>query len=398
MTSADPLSTDRLDRVHAYVTRLVEGGELPHAQIVIERAGIVELDLCMGAARADGRSLKQDAIYRIASMTKAVTAVAAMMLVEEGKLDLADPIARHLPEIADLAVYAGGESPPYATVAAARQPTVLDLLRHTAGFSYALQARSPLDAAYWDAGLYNFKAPPGREAMIAALADLPLAIHPGESFLYSVATDVLGLVIERIEDQPLGDVLRRRVLAPLGMDDTGFVVAAQACHRLTDAWADSVKHGRFVYDAADNSLWSMQPPIEAGGAGLASTAADYRRFCRLFLGDGAVEGTRLLAPATIYEIARNQLPSGSNLGDGQGLFTGPAFRRMGHGLASAVTLPGGSGAPPPGELHWGGVFSTWFSIIPSHDISIVFMTQLIPGDERTDMRSVHRMLFGPLVD
>ncbi len=398
MTSTDPLSTDRLDRVRAYVTGLVEQGELPHAQLVIERAGVVAFDLCLGAARADDRPLQDDAIYRIASMTKAVTAVATMMLVEEGRLALADPVARYLPELADLAVYAGGDSPPYATVAAVRQPTVLDLLRHTAGFSYALQARSPLDGAYWEAGLYNFKAPPAREAMLASLAALPLAGQPGESFLYSVGTDVLGLVIERIEDRPLGDVLRTRILAPLGMDDTGFVVPGSAQHRLTDAWADSVKHGRFIYDAAEDSLWSAPPPIEAGGAGLASTATDYLRFCRLFLGSGAVEGPRLLAPATIAEMVRNQLPGGSDLSMGQGLFTGPGFRRMGHGLASAVTLPGGSGAPPPGELHWGGVFSTWFSIIPSHDISIVFMTQLIPGEERTDMRTVHRMLFGPPVD
>lgn len=398
MSSADPLSTDRLNRLHAHIAGLVERGELPHAHLLIERRGVVEFDLCLGAARADGTPLRTDAIYRIASMTKAVTAVAAMMLVEEGRLALGDPVARYLPELADLAVYAGGEAPPFATVPAVRQPTILDLLRHTAGFSYALQFGSPLDAAYWEAGLYNFKAPPSREAMIASLAALPLAVQPGEMFLYSVATDVLGLVIERIEDRTLGDVLSRRVLAPLGMEDTGFMVPASALSRLTDAWADSAKHGRFVYDAADDSLWSAPPPIEAGGAGLASTTADYLRFCRLFLGGGAVESTRLLASSTVEEMARNQLPGGSNLSAGRGLFTGPGFRRVGHGLGLAVMLPGKSGAPPAGELHWGGVFSTAFSIIPSHGMSILFMTQLIPVEERTDMQTVHRMLFAPLAD
>lgn len=398
MPSTDPLSTDRLDRLQAWLAGVVERGDLPHARLVIERGGEVEFDVCLGEARADGTLLGKDAIYRIASMTKAVTAVAAMMLVEEGRLALTDPVARYLPELADLAVYAGSDGPPFASIAAERQPLVLDLLRHTAGFSYALQSRSPLDAAYWDAGLYNFKAPPSREAMIASLAGLPLAVQPGEAFLYSVATDILGLVIERIESRPLGDVLRGRVLSPLGMDDTGFVVPQPALCRLTDAWADSAKHGRFVYDAADDSLWSAPPPIEAGGAGLASTAADYLRFCRLFIGQGAVGGARLLAPATVADMGRNQLPDGSNLSVGHGLFTGPAFRHMGHGLGLAVTLPGGSGAPPPGELHWGGVFSTWFSIIPSHDMSIVFMTQLIPASERADIRTVHRMLFGAFAD
>lgn len=398
MASHDPLTPDRIDRIQGYLEGIVERGEVPHAQIVIERGGGVEFELCVGAARADGTPLQDDAIYRIASMTKAVTAVAAMMLVEEGRLSLSDPVARHLPELADLAVYAGGDAAPFATEVAIRQPTVLDLFRHTAGFSYALQFRSALDAAYWEAGLYNFKAPPSRPAMLASLAALPLAVQPGETFLYSVATDVLGLVIERIEGRALGDVLRSRIFAPLGMDDTGFIVPATASHRLTDAWADSEKHGRFVYDDAKSSLWSVPQPIEAGGAGLASTAADYLRFCRLFLRQGAVEGKRMLTSSTVAEMAQNQLPGGSNLGAGQGLFTGPAYRRMGHGLGLAVVLAGGSGAPPAGTLHWGGVFSTWFSVIPSMDMSIVFMTQIIPAEERTDLRTVHRMLFAPPSD
>lgn len=398
MTFSDPLSTDRLDRVDGFVRGLVEQSALPHVEIVIEHEGQVAFDLGIGAARADGSPLRQDSIYRIASMTKAITAVVAMMLVEEGRLDLDDPVARHLPELADLKVHMAGDEPPYATVPARRQPTILDLLRHTAGFGYALQGGSPLAKPYWDGGLYNFKAVPTREAMVERLATLPLALHPGETFHYSIATDLLGLIIERLEDRSLGDIMQRRVFEPLAMTDTGFVVPPSARDRLTDAWADTQKHGRVVYDPAVGGLWSTPPAMEAGGGGLTSTAQDYLRFCRLFHGKGAVDGVRLLRPDTIAAMSRNRLPGGATLGDGQGLFTGRGFRHMGHGLGLAVTLPGGSGAPPAGELHWGGAFSTWFSIIPPLGMSIVFMTQLIAAEERADARTIQRMLFGPLPD
>ena len=394
MPESPPLSRDRLDRVEAYLSGLVEAGAIPHVQFLAARDGEPLLQLCAGSARADGRALRRDALYRIASMTKAVTAVALMMLVEEGRVALDDPVARFLPELADLRVHAGGEAPPFATRPAARQPLIVDLLRHTAGLSYGLQRHSPVDQCYQAAGLHDYKAGVTEAGMLRELAALPLVDDPGTAFTYSIATDLLGIIIKRVTDSSLAAVFADRIFGPLGMKDSFFEVPPAKLHRLTDSWAMHPRLGQRLYDRAEDSLWSRPPSFESGGGGLVSSVADYHRFCRMLLGQGAVEGVRLLRPDTIALMTSNHLPGGGSIGAlSRGLFAGPEHRNTGHGLGLAVTLPGGDGVPPAGAFHWSGFFSNWFAVVPSERLILILMTQLIPAEPRNSAPEVQRLLF-----
>jgi len=384
----------RFDHVDAHLRGLIDQGPVPHVQFLAARDGEVLYHFCVGAARADGRPLRRDALYRIASMTKAVTAVAFMMLVEEGRVALDDPVARYLPELADLAVYAGGEVLPFATRPAARQPRIIDLLRHTAGLTYGLQQHSPVDTCYWAAGLHNFKAVVTEAGMLRDLAALPLVDDPGTAFTYSIATDLLGIITARLANRSLGEVFAERIFGPLGMADSFFRVPPGKIERLTDSWAMHPILGRRIYDAAEDSLWARPQSFESGGGGLVSSIADYHRFCRMLLGQGALDGAGLLRPETVALMTRNHLPDGGSIGAlSRSLFSGPAHLHTGHGLGLAVTLPGGNGVPPAGEFHWSGQFSTWFSVVPDARLILIFMTQLIPAPEYSYKPDVLQLLF-----
>jgi CubicO group peptidase (beta-lactamase class C family) len=379
--------------VEGHVRALVEGGALPHAHLLVSRKGEILSDFHAGQARADGRPLRHDALYRIASMTKTVTVVLFLMLLEEGRVGLDDPIAGVLPELAELSVYRSGAFPPFEKRPAVRQPLMIDLLRHTAGFTYGFQTHSPVDQAYWVAGVDNFKAVKTREAVLASLAGLPLVDDPGAAFTYSIATDLLGIVIERLLDRPLDELFAERIFAPLGIVDTGFVLPEDQAERFTDAWAMHARRGRYVYDPAEDGLWSRPLTFPSGGGGLLSTVADYHRFCRMLLGQGALEGERLLKPETVALMTRNHLPGGQSIGAmSRSKFAGEAFFGTGQGLGVAVTLPGLGGPRPVGEFHWSGLFCTFYSVAPSEDLILIFMTQILPLDEDGLSNQIYRML------
>lgn len=386
-----PLSPARFDAVEAYVRGLVETGALPHAQFFASRGGERLCAFQVGAARADGQALRPDALYRIASMTKPVTALLFLILVEEGRVALDDPVAGVVPELADLPVYAGGSAPPFATRLAVRQPRMIDLLTHTAGFTYGIQQFSPVDAAYWQAGIHNFRANPTWPGMLRDLAGLPLVHDPGAGFTYSFGLDLIGLIAERVTGRTLGDLFAERIFGPLGMVDTGFVLREGQRPRFTDAWAEHPRRGRYVYDKAESSLWSRAGAFESGGGGLLSTVADYHRFCRMVLG----EGETLVRPETLALMMRNHLPEGGSIGVlSVTKFAGPAYVHRGQGLGLSVALPGGGRDWPAGAATWSGLFSSWFSVVPSEDLVLIFMTQLVPLVEDPLINRIHGMLLG----
>lgn len=380
----------RFDAVEAHVRDLVATGALPHAQFLALRGEEVLHAFHLGKAREDGRALQPDALYRIASMTKPVTAALFLMLVEEGRVALDDPVASVLPELADLPVYVGGLQPPFATRAAVRQPRMIDLLMHTSGFAYGIRAATPLDQAYWKGGVYNFKATLTREGVLAHLVSLPLEHDPGAAFTYSFGLDLIGLIAERLTDRPLDELFATRIFDPLGMVDTGMTLRGDQMERFTDAWAIHPRRGLMVYDRAEDSLWSRPLTFPSGGGGLLSTVADYRRFCAMLLG----EGERLLKPETLALMMRNHLPGGADM---RALLhfhvEGIAHDGSGQGLGIAVALPGGN-AMPAGTAYWPGMFQSWFSVIPSERISLIFMTQQVPLAETGLVQAVHGMLFG----
>lgn len=391
----------RLARIPAFLTdRYVAPGRLPHGAIMVSRGDADAYLACVGDAR-DGQALAPDAIFRIASMTKPVASLAFLMLVEEGRVALSDPVANIVPELSEAGVFvAGGGDVPFVTRPPARPMRMVDLLRHTAGLTYGFQERTPVDAAYRAAGLDDFHFDGDLDQWVARLARIPLQHDPGAAWNYSVATDVLGLVIQRIEGRGLDAVLADRILAPLDMVDTGFGVPAGKVHRLPDAYA--MHRGRpVVWDQGADSRWSGTRGFLSAGGGLVSTLADYHRFARMLLGQGVVDGRRLVSRKTIELMGANHLPGGGDLTQhSTALFSEAENAGVGFGLGVAVThdpaatmLPGSVG-----ELYWGGMFSTGFFVDPVERIASVFMTQLMPSSTYAVRREIKTLVHAAIAD
>jgi len=363
---------------------------LPGALTLIWRRGGVAHSSMVGQMDM-GRAtpMRADGIFRLYSMTKPVTAVALLMLMEEGRIALDDPVARFIPGFANLKL-ADGSAPK-------RAMTVLDLLRHTAGFTYGFHNRTPIDAQYRRMRIAEFDTEGGLAAMIAQLQTLPLEYSPGEAWIYSVAIDVVGYLIERVSGQSYAAFVREKILAPLKMVDTDFQVAASkrerfaACYMLKDGKLD-------LFDDPQNSPWFAPPRLESGGGGLAGTADDYLRFCRMLLNKGELDGARLLSPKTVQLMTANHLPGLQEIADlspAADAFNESGYRGIGFGLGVAVTLdPARVGIPgTPGEFAWGGMASTAFFVDPKEDMAVVFMTQAIVDTARRvrlrrDLRSL----------
>lgn len=345
--------------------RYVRAGKLPHLQIMVSRDERPIMFASRGHARADGAPLREDALFRIASMTKPLTSVAFMMLVEEGRVALHDPVTDVLPEFAALRVGAQGDM--------ARPMRMIDLLRHTSGLTYGLQRRTEIDARYRALGLDEFQQKRSGDEFIAALAALPLEFQPGAAWNYSVSTDVLGVIIERLTGQPLEAAIRARICDPLRMDDTWFVLPGDRTHRLTDAWRRAEDGGSEVADRGARSGWQRSGRLHSGGGGLVSSSADYHRFARMLLRGGELDGVRLLRPETLAMMHANQLPDGRDIAAlSTGMFSETDYAGTGFGLGFAVD--GRSGI-----YYWGGVFSTFFFVDPGEGVIAILMTQFMPS-------------------
>ena len=390
---------DRLERVaRAIKSHYVDSGLIPGALTLIWRRGAVaHLGLCGVSDLERGTAMAEDTIFRLYSMTKPITSVALLMLLEEGKVALDDFVHRYIPGFQHLGVFAGGTlDSGFLSVPAARPMKVIDLLRHTSGLTYGILARTNLDAAYAKLKIAEADMPGGPPAMIAQLERLPLEFSPGTAWNYSVATDVVGYLVEKISGETLGDFLRRRILTPLGMNDTGFHVPAEKQARLANCYY--AKAGKLLlYDDGRKSSYAKPPLLESGGGGLAGTAADYLRFCRMLLGGGALEGTRLLSPKTVALMTMNHLPGGKEMTEmmpSTATFNESGYAGVGFGLGVSVTanlrhtgLPG-----TVGEYSWGGAAGTYFFCDPKEDMAVVFMTQVLAMPERIRLRRELRTL------
>jgi len=388
MTMPPGFSEERLARIPRFLEAQVAAGHLPGALTLIWRRGGVAHSSMVGQMDM-GRAMRPDAIFRLYSMTKPVTAVALLMLMEEGRIALDDPVARFIPGFANLKL-ADGSAPK-------RAMTVLDLLRHTAGFTYGFHNRTPIDAQYRRMRLAEFDTEGGLAAMIAQLQTLPLEYSPGDAWIYSVAIDVVGYLVERVSGQSYAAFVREKILAPLKMVDTDFQVAASkrerfaACYMLKDGTLD-------LFDDPQNSPWFAPPKLESGGGGLAGTANDYLRFCRMLLNKGELDGVRLLSPKTVQLMTANHLPGLQEIADlspAADAFNESGYRGIGFGLGIAVTLdPARVGVPgTAGEFAWGGMASTAFFVDPKEEMAVVFMTQAIVDTARRvrlrrDLRSL----------
>lgn len=394
---------DRLACIDGFLAETyVRPGLLPCVQLLVARDGVPVHFTSQGRHRSDGdQPLRRDAIFRIASMTKPVTSLAFMMLVEEGKTSLDQPVQAVLPELERVGVYrSGGGGVPFETVPPERPMLMLDLLRHTSGLTYDFQNRTAVDAAYRSRGIATMRGKLPLEAFVAALGEVPLEFSPGTAWNYSVSTDVLAFVVQRLAGEPFERFARRRIFAPLGMEDTGFHVPADKIDRLTDAWMLHPKRGRIVYDAAEASSWAAPPVFVSGGGGLVSTTADYHRFCRMLLGRGTLEGVRLVGRKTFDLMTANHLPGGADLTElSRSMFSEAIYSGQGFGLGFGINAdPVKAMAPGSrGEFYWGGIFSTYFFVDPVERLSAVFMTQLMPSSSYPVRRQLKTMIYSALL-
>lgn len=399
------LSSERLGRIDRFIQASVDQGQIPGAVFLIFRHGSVGYLKSFGIMDEGGKSMATNTMFRIASMTKAVTSVAAMMLMEEGRLLLNDPVSKYLPEFRNPTVLVpdepGGQT--YHLVPAKREITVRHLLSHTSGISYGFWGRPHLEKIYKDAGVSDGLIP--TEGTIAegvrTLARLPLMNQPGEAWEYGLNTDVLGRLVEVVSGMPLDRFFQERIFDPLAMTDTHFFMPTEKLNRLAAVYTPAetggvrklpegtVTMGATVF--ATNFHYKGSRTYFSGGAGLVSTASDYARFLALLLSGGELEGVRLLSPKTVALMTAN------HVGD---LDVYLRDKGYGFGLGFAVLVdPAASGRiESRGEYNWGGFFYTRFWVDPEEDLLAVMMCQLRPYTHLDFDQKLRILTYQALVD
>lgn len=353
---------------------LVDQGALSGMVTMVWRRGeVVQVNTIGQRDIEAGLPMERDTLFRIASMTKPVTTLAALMLVEEGKLKLSDPITQWLPEFKDMQVLTDATGPLDSTVPAQRDITVEDLMTHRSGLAYGFTSMGPIAHAHEEKLGSALANPHGPDEWMKRLGDLPLSYQPGERFHYSHATDVLGFLVARIEGKSLGEVLKDRIFAPLGMHDTGFWTPPEKRGRMAKLYQAPLEGG--LKDVS----WSDPPapaPFEGGGGGLVSCLDDYLKFARLMLGRGEVDGVRLAKPETIDAMTGNLLTDEQR---GHTFMGMPFWLSQGFGLGTSMVLDAQKhewmGAGAAGAFGWPGAFGTWWQADPANDMILIYLIQ-----------------------
>ena len=384
---------DRCTRMLQTLQAQVDCGRLPGAVALIARKGRVLLHEAIGSLDpAKGTPMPLDAIFRIYSMTKPLVSVAAMQLVERGKLQLTDPVARYLPAFAQ--VQLGRQEQGRLQLQRPRAAiTVYDLLRHTAGMTYEFLGQSPVQKMYEEAGLRITARGHSNAEFADLLARMPLMFEPGSIWEYSRATDVLGALLEVVAGQSLGQLLQEQVLGPLGMVDTAFYVPPDKQHRIAQAFAHDPDGGTPMplIDLTE------VPRLESGGGGLGGTVADYARFCQCMLNGGILDGQRLLSPQTVRFMTADHLGRiGQNRTENAGNMLAPG---TGFGLGFSVRLAAGLDTLPGsvGLYSWGGIAGTTFWVDPQQDMFAILMIQA--PNQREFFRPLFRnMVYAAMLD
>jgi len=380
------ISSQRLERIRRQMQMDVEKDRIPGAVLLIARNGkIAEFEALGFQERKSQTPMKKDSIFRIASMSKPITSVAAMILAEEGKLDIGAPVAQYLPEFKDATV--GVEKTPPK-----RHMTVQDLLRHTSGLTYGIFGNSPVDLLYRKSTIFTSKS---LADMVATIASLPLAHQPGEFWEYSVSTDVLGRIVEVVSGMDLDRFVAERITGPLKMTDTGFYLSASQASRL--AHADSAA----TIPATDPTV---KPAVFSGGGGMLSTAGDYARFCQMMLNGGELGSVRILSPKTVALMTSDQLPPTTDRHTSVAMLLdsfGPT-PEMGtsFGLGFAIRVDPGRNPVPGsvGDFSWAGIYGTYFWVDPKEKLATVLMIQVPRAINVPYWRQTRTLVYQALID
>ncbi|RRN63722.1 serine hydrolase [Caulobacter sp. 602-1] len=367
-------SAEGLKKLDAHMQSLVDTGHLPGVTTMLVRHGKVVNYEVHGKKGFDGPPMTKDTVFRIYSQSKPVTGVAMMILFEEGKWKLDDPVSKYIPEFASLRVFKGVNADgSFDTVPADRPPTMRELMSHSGGFAYGLVPDNPIDKAYVSTGVLSART---REEFVQKVAALPLVAQPGARWKYSVSVDIQGLIIEKLTGMSLGDFMQQRIFGPLKMVDTAFWLPPEKMDRLASLYLWGPKEQKLVPATGFMVLDITKPPVAAsGGGGLVSTNADYARFAQMLLNGGELEGKRIIKPETV-KLMRTNMLSDTIMNSNDPPFNTAAGK--GFGLDFAVVLDSAKAGPyGQGTYSWGGAAGTWFWIDPTNDLFFLGMIHIL---------------------
>jgi len=399
------LDPERLARLDRHLAGYVDRGKIPNALAIVTRGGRVAHVFRYGDRDPrSGAPVENDTIWRIYSMTKPITAVAALILYEEGAFDLNDEVSKFIPSFADMRVYVGGPAVNPTTIPAQEPMRVWQTFAHTTGLTYEFFYSSIVDEMYRNAGFQPFT---GREEFTLEQAcerwaSLPLLFEPGTEWNYSVSNDVLGRIVEVCGGMPLDEFCRTRIFEPLGMTDTGFHVPEEERERVAALYTPNPKNpDEAVPHPLVDVVRTTRPNYLSGGGGLYSTAHDYNRLQQLLLRGGELDGVRLLGRKTVELMASNHLPGGADLAEvGRPLYVDePPAAGVGYGLGISVLLDPAAAKQlgSPGMLRWGGAANTDFFVDPAEELTGAFYTQLLPAYNPI-RRDYRQLIYQALVD
>jgi len=387
-------SSARLARINTVMQRYVDQRKLAGMVTLVARRGqTVHFETCGMADVATGTPMRHDTLFRIYSMTKPITSAALLMLFEEGRFQLSDPIARYIPAFADVKVLDNSAGSGVRYVAPVRPISIRDLLTHTAGLSYGFDENVYIDELYREQVYTLREAQPNLtlEEFVEVIAKLPLAHQPGSAFRYSFATDVVGLLVQVIAGMPFAEFLRQRIFEPLGMNDTSFSVPAEQIGRFAATHGPDAERGLVVTDAPTTSDYARPTHLPSGGGGLVSSTSDYLRFAQMLLNQGELDGVRLLGRKTVELMTANHLPAGVHPFD-------DTCSGFGLGVSVLLDLAQSQNLGSVGTYGWGGAANTNFWIDPREQLIGILMLQFMPSDTYPVSPDFRTLVYQALVD
>jgi CubicO group peptidase (beta-lactamase class C family) len=401
------LDAARLERITEHLERNYIGPQkISGCQVSVARHGHLAYFKSLGSMDVErNKPTRDDTIYRIYSMTKPITSVALMTLYEQGYFQLNDPVSRVVPSWKNHRVWVSGEGADMVTEAPHRPVTFRDVLSHTAGLTYGgglpgVGLQHPIDKVYRELKIRSLDGADSMAEFMDKLSKVPLRYQPGTAWMYSLATDVCGALVELISGKPLAQYLDEVIFQPLGMKDTAFQVAPEKLDRFAANYQRGPDKKLKLIDDPQASNFGKEPGFKSGGGGLTGTSADYLRFCEMLRRGGELDGHRVLGPRTVAMMHMNHLPGGQELTKlAIGGFSETAYDGVGFGLGFASSLgeveAGGLGA---GDYYWGGAASTIFWVDPKEDLCVVFMTQLMPSGTFNFRGQLKSLVYASIID
>jgi CubicO group peptidase (beta-lactamase class C family) len=401
------LDAKRLERIGEHLERSYIGnGKIAGCQVSVARHGHLAYFKNFGMMDLERKKPTQDdTIYRIYSMTKPITSVALMTLYEQGYFQLNDPVSRYVPSWKEHRVWTSGEGDVMQTEPAHRPVSFRDVLSHTAGLTYGgglpgVGIQHPIDKIYRELKVRSVGGADSMQVFMDKLGQVPLRYQPGTAWMYSLATDVCGALVEIISGKPFAQYLKEVIFEPLGMTDTAFSVAPEKVERFAANYQRGPDKKLKLIDDPARSDFTKEPGFKSGGGGLTGTSADYMRFCEMLRRGGELDGARILGPRTIELMHMNHLPGGKDLTQlALGSFSETANEGVGFGLGFASTMSQvQTGTLGAGDYYWGGAASTIFWIDPKEDLSVVFMTQLMPSGTFNFRGQLKSIIYSAIID